>query len=146
MVTDRELQVFGPRYLDIKNRLGFNWFYTEYSVVYKPRNIKVNLKRFKGSLLDLIILLENYYLKDYKELDIYENIDTIGNNYEFSDKENYYLLSCGAVIKSQYHKYYRAYDIGYMKVPDNCRWDGKYNNELIKRISKKLVKKVKGGA
>jgi len=149
-ITERELQVFSAPYFSSINRLGFSWYYTNMFRLQikfkmnKDKEINIKAEKFNGSLIRLLVLMENVFLRDYKEIDIYEGIATITNNWDFSEKENYYLLSNGDIIRSYYHKYYRAAIVGHIEIPKNINWDGKFDDELIKKMSKKLVERIQG--
>ena len=150
MINNSELKLFGQEYYPLVLE-DVKWFWSSYGTINvslgKGKSFRIQLKKLPESmsLTKLLVRLKDMSLKTYTKIDCYEGIPAISNNSDFSDEENYYLFSDGSVTMFHYHKYYRNRDEWTLKDIDkkDYNWDGVAYGMKCKRITKKLVDRIR---
>jgi len=147
MIDIDEMALFGPRYwfLDIED---LKWWWADsaiYANLGEGKEFRISLRKLPESmtLTRLLIRLKNMSLRKYPEIDCYEGIDVINNNYDFSERENFFLFSDGSITKFYYHKSYRNHDELSINFKGKLNWDGRAYGMRCKRISEKLLDRLR---
>lgn len=147
MIEIEELNLFGPAYVGIRLEETLWWWSGQgiWVTIHNHPEFMIKLDKLPDefSLTKLLVRIKNMGIRHLPKIDCYEGIPAIDNNSDFSERENYFLFSDGMITRFLYHKYYRAYDEFSLKNTDNYRWDGRASGLRCKRISKRLVDKLR---